>query len=127
MKPIVGVLALQGDFREHARALTRCGADTVEVFGELIHTYDMAQSQDDRSTVLIYYEPRQIRLHLSQADIDAGSLKSPKARSRPNWNVRKADGLRLLQLQEPRTASISLPRTSLSISRSEPPRSSARR
>ncbi|HEY9772202.1 MAG TPA: pyridoxal 5'-phosphate synthase glutaminase subunit PdxT [Planktothrix sp.] len=31
MKPTIGVLALQGDFREHARALTRCGAGTIEV------------------------------------------------------------------------------------------------
>ena len=46
------------------------GADTVQVFGDLIHTYDIQQSQDDHATVPIYYEPRQIRLHLSQADID---------------------------------------------------------
>lgn len=47
------------------------GADTVEVFGDLIHTYDIRQSQEDRATVPIYYAPRQIKLHLSQADIDA--------------------------------------------------------
>ena len=47
------------------------GADTVEVFGELIHTYDMKQSQDDKATVPIFYAPRQIKLHLKQADIDA--------------------------------------------------------
>ncbi len=47
------------------------GADTVEVFGELIHTYDMKQSQEDKATVPIYYAPRQIKLHLKQADIDA--------------------------------------------------------
>jgi len=49
-------------------------ADTVEVFGDLIHTYDIRQSQDDKATVPIFYEPRQIRLHLSAEDIDA-SLK----------------------------------------------------
>jgi type I restriction enzyme, R subunit len=54
------------------------GADTVEVFGELIHTYDMAQSQDDRATVPIYYEPRQIKLHLSHADIDAALAEVAK-------------------------------------------------
>lgn len=54
------------------------GADTVEVFGELIHTYDMAQSQDDKTTVPIYYEPRQIKLHLSQADIDAALAEVAK-------------------------------------------------
>lgn len=54
------------------------GADTVEVFGELIHTYDMAQSQDDGATVPIYYEPRQVKLHLSQADIDAALAEVAK-------------------------------------------------
>ncbi|MGE5609482.1 MAG: type I restriction endonuclease subunit R [Bacillota bacterium] len=47
------------------------GADTVEVFGEVIHTYDIKQSQDDKATVPIYYAPRQIKLHLKQKDIDA--------------------------------------------------------
>jgi len=46
-------------------------ADTVQVFGDVIHTYDIEQSQQDHATVPIYYEPRQIKLHLSQADIDA--------------------------------------------------------
>jgi len=44
------------------------------VFGDLIHTYDIRQSQEDKATVPIFYEPRQVRLHLSAADIDA-SLK----------------------------------------------------
>lgn len=47
------------------------GADTVEVFGDLIHTYDIRQSQEDRTTVPIYYAPRQVRLHLNRADVDA--------------------------------------------------------
>jgi len=47
------------------------GADTVEVFGDLIHTYDIKQSQEDRTTVPIYYEPRQIKLHLNHNDVDA--------------------------------------------------------
>lgn len=47
------------------------GADTVEVFGDLIHTYDIRQSQEDGATKPIYYAPRQVKLHLSQADIDA--------------------------------------------------------
>ena len=38
------------------------GADTVQVFGDLIHTYDIQQSQRDHATVPIYYEPRQLRL-----------------------------------------------------------------
>lgn len=47
------------------------GADTEEVFGDVIHSYDIRQSQDDKATVPIYYEPRQVKLHLSAADIDA--------------------------------------------------------
>jgi type I restriction enzyme R subunit len=47
------------------------GADTIDVFGDLIHTYDIRQSQEDHATVPIYYAPRQIKLHLSQTDIDA--------------------------------------------------------
>ena len=46
-------------------------ADTIEVFGELIHTYDIRQSQEDKATVPIYYEPRQIRLGLVREDLDA--------------------------------------------------------
>jgi type I restriction enzyme R subunit len=49
-------------------------ADTVDVFGDLMHTYDIRQSQEDNATVPIFYEPRQVRLHLSAADVDA-SLK----------------------------------------------------
>jgi type I restriction enzyme, R subunit len=45
-------------------------ADTVDVFGELIHTYDIKQSQEDRATVPIFYEPRQIKLHLNHNDVD---------------------------------------------------------
>lgn len=47
------------------------GADTIEVFGNLIHTYDIQQSADDRATVRIFYAARQIKLHLNRADIDA--------------------------------------------------------
>ena len=47
------------------------GADTVEVFGDLIHTYDIRQSQEDKATVPIYYAPRQIKLRLDHADVDA--------------------------------------------------------
>ena len=43
------------------------GADTVQVFGDLIHTYDIKQSQDDKATVPIYYEPRQIPLKLTKS------------------------------------------------------------
>jgi type I restriction enzyme, R subunit len=46
------------------------GADTVEVFGNLVHVYDIRQSQDDKATVPIFYEPRQIKLHLNKTDVD---------------------------------------------------------
>ncbi|GAB1344539.1 type I restriction endonuclease subunit R [Gemmatimonas sp.] len=46
------------------------GADTVAVFGNLIHTYDIRQSQEDQATVPIFYAPRQIKLHLSRTDLD---------------------------------------------------------
>lgn len=46
------------------------GADTVEVFGDLIHTYDIQQSQEDKATVPIFYAPRQIKLHLAKQNID---------------------------------------------------------
>jgi type I restriction enzyme, R subunit len=38
----------------------------------------MAQSQEDRAAVRIYYEPRQIILHLGQADIDAALAEVAK-------------------------------------------------
>jgi len=47
------------------------GADTVDVFGEYIHTYDIRQSQADGATVPIWYAPRLAKLHLSTADVDA--------------------------------------------------------
>ena len=31
MKPLIGVLALQGDFAEHAEMLTKCGGQVVQV------------------------------------------------------------------------------------------------
>lgn len=51
--------------------ISMSGADTVEVFGDLIHTYDILQSQKDQATVPIYYEPRQIRLQLTKENLDA--------------------------------------------------------
>ncbi len=47
------------------------GADTVEIFGNYIHTYDIRQAQRDRVTVPIYYEPRLVKIHLNNMDIDA--------------------------------------------------------
>lgn len=44
--------------------------DTIEVFGNIIHTYDMLQSVEDHATVPIYYEPRLIPLDLENANIN---------------------------------------------------------
>ena len=46
-------------------------ADTVEVFGDYIHTYDIRQAQEDGATVPIFYTPREARLHLARADLDS--------------------------------------------------------
>jgi type I restriction enzyme R subunit len=46
-------------------------ADTQAVFGEVIHSYDMLQSKKDHATVPVYYEPRLIRLELTNEQIDA--------------------------------------------------------
>ncbi len=46
-------------------------ADTVSVFGDVIHRYDIRQSQEDHATVPIHYEPRLVRLHLGPKDVDA--------------------------------------------------------
>jgi len=56
------------------------GADTVEVFGDLIHVYDIRQSQEDRATVPIFYEPRQIKLGLAKDDVDAALAEIIEAR-----------------------------------------------
>ena len=46
-------------------------ADTQEVFGNLIHIYDIRQAEEDNATVKIFYEPRLAKLHLWNDDIDA--------------------------------------------------------
>jgi len=45
-------------------------ADTVSVFGNVIHAYDMLQSKEDHSTVPIYYDPQLIKLELTNDQID---------------------------------------------------------
>ena len=47
------------------------GADTVDVFGELIHVYDLKQAEADKATVPIFYAPRQVKLRLGRDDVDA--------------------------------------------------------
>jgi len=45
-------------------------ADTIEVFGEIIHVYDIRQAVEDKATVKIFYEPRLAKLHIANQDID---------------------------------------------------------
>lgn len=45
-------------------------SETVEVFGDYIHTYDIRQAQEDGATVAIFYAPRKTNLHLKPGDID---------------------------------------------------------
>ena len=68
------------------------GADTVEVFGDVIHSYDIKQSQEDQTTVPIYYEPRQIRLQLNHSDVDAALAEIVAGAESMAWNARRAAG-----------------------------------
>lgn len=52
------------------------GRDTYQVFGDVIDTYDIAQSVEDGATVPIYYTARLVQLHLdadARAVLDEGS------------------------------------------------------
>ncbi|MGD0750950.1 MAG: type I restriction endonuclease subunit R [Anaerolineales bacterium] len=70
------------------------GADTTQVFGDLIHTYDILQSQIDKATVPIYYEARQIPLALIGQNLDtrlghvtAGQDPAEVNRNIPRWGA----------------------------------------
>ena len=45
-------------------------ADTEEVFGQVIHTYDIKQAQEDHATVKIFYEAHLIRLGIENDLLD---------------------------------------------------------
>ncbi len=45
-------------------------ADTVAVFGDIIHTYDIRQATEDKAVVPIYYEPRLAKLHLGNEQLE---------------------------------------------------------
>jgi type I restriction enzyme, R subunit len=68
--------------------ISLAGADTVAVFGDVIHSYDIKQSQIDGTTVPIYYEPRMARLNLANNDIDA-ALQEVAADEDPTQLERK--------------------------------------
>ena len=46
-------------------------ANTVQLFGETIHTYDMQQAKEDNAVVGLFYEARHIPLDLTNQAIDA--------------------------------------------------------
>ena len=48
-----------------------CDKNTVEVFGDIIDTYDMTQSVLDHATVPVYYESRVINLKLDEQTLQA--------------------------------------------------------
>src|SRR5690606_37985175 len=45
-------------------------ADTIAVFGDIIHTYDIRQATADHAVVPIYYEPRLAKLHLANEQLE---------------------------------------------------------
>lgn len=45
-------------------------ADTVGVFGDILHVYDIKQATEDKAVVPIYYEPRLAKLHLGNEAIE---------------------------------------------------------
>lgn len=45
-------------------------ADTVGVFGDILHVYDIKQATEDKAVVPIYYEPRLAKLHLANEQIE---------------------------------------------------------
>ncbi len=73
------------------------GADTTEVFGDVIHTYDIRQAQADKATVPIYYEPRQAKLHLNKKDLDAELAKIVGTTTITDLDRRKAQWAALAQ------------------------------
>ncbi|MDE3090395.1 MAG: HsdR family type I site-specific deoxyribonuclease, partial [Chloroflexota bacterium] len=69
--------------------------DTQAVFGNIIHTYDIPQAQADNAIVPIYYEPRLVRLHLinEQVDRDLEEITESEEeaeRLKPRWTQIKA-------------------------------------
>ena len=66
------------------------GADTVEVFGDLIHTYDIQQSQEDQATVPIYYEPRQVKLASDARPTSTRVCRRSPADARPGGHASRS-------------------------------------
>lgn len=48
----------------------KADANTTQIFGDYIHTYDMRQAREDNAVVGLYYEPRHIPLNQTNERID---------------------------------------------------------
>lgn len=46
-------------------------ANTIQLFGDYIHIYDMYQAREDKAVVGLFYEPRHVPLDLANPQIDA--------------------------------------------------------
>jgi type I restriction enzyme R subunit len=51
--------------------IDKADANTVQIFGDYIHIYDMQQAREDQAVVGIFYEARHIPLKLADQEIDA--------------------------------------------------------
>lgn len=65
-------------------------ANTTEIFGDIIHTYDMKQAQEDGATVPIYYEPKIIPLSLSNENIDKELSEITEGEEADSVNYKKS-------------------------------------
>jgi type I restriction enzyme R subunit len=64
------VLNVTSDSHESGTPVDFDDRNTVELFGNLIHVYDMQQAVLDHATVLINYESRLIPVDLTNAQLD---------------------------------------------------------
>lgn len=72
------------------------GNDTQEIFGHIIHRYDMAQAVEDKAVLPLYYESRLIPLDLTGGDInedyhkimqDLGSMDGESEPYKLKWSA----------------------------------------
>ena len=99
----------------------------MEVFGDTIHTYDMRQSRHDKVTVPIFYHPRQIKLHLSAADVDAALDELAAGADSDELERKKSRWAALAHAAGSADRVNTWPATSSSTSASAPSRSRVRR
>ena len=93
--------------------ISQADRDTIEIFGDYVSIYDIKQSVDDKSTVLIYYESKLAKLQLSAkaSEIDANideimEQSEDSSDSYANKQKRKWAALQKLVTTEPRVKKI---------------------